>query len=198
MNLPNKLTVLRVLLVPIFVFFLMAEFVPHNILIALLVFVIASITDFYDGMIARRDNLISDFGKFADPLADKILVMSALICFASLGTVNVWFVILIMFREFAVTSVRLVAAGNGKVIAANMLGKIKTVSQIVAIIAVLIFAYIEYILAVYFTRFWLENLYIADLSFVLCQIFMAVATFFSLYSGYVYVKENWDSIKQMK
>ncbi|MFI3207463.1 MAG: CDP-diacylglycerol--glycerol-3-phosphate 3-phosphatidyltransferase [Clostridia bacterium] len=120
MNIPNKLTVIRVLLVPFFVFFCMADFIPHNILLALIVFAVASITDYFDGMIARRDNLITDFGKFADPLADKILVMAALICFVANGSIDVWQVTLIMFREFAVTSIRLVAAGNGKVIAANI------------------------------------------------------------------------------
>lgn len=198
MNIPNKLTVIRVLLVPFFVFFCMADFIPHNILLALIVFAVASITDYFDGMIARRDNLITDFGKFADPLADKILVMAALICFVANGSIDVWQVTLIMFREFAVTSIRLVAAGNGKVIAANMLGKIKTVSQIIAIISILVLSYTEYIMATYFTSFMLSNLYISTLFFVIGEVLMAVATFFSLYSGYVYIKENWDSVKQMK
>ncbi|MFI3205872.1 MAG: CDP-alcohol phosphatidyltransferase family protein, partial [Clostridia bacterium] len=118
--------------------------------------------------------------------------------FVANGSIDVWQVTLIMFREFAVTSIRLVAAGNGKVIAANMLGKIKTVSQIIAIISILVLSYTEYIMATYFTSFMLSNLYISTLFFVIGEVLMAVATFFSLYSGYVYIKENWDSVKQMK
>lgn len=191
MNTPNKLTVLRVILVPFFVFFLMSSFVPHNYLVALFIFAAASYTDFLDGKIARRDNLITDFGKFMDPLADKILVMSALICFVALGVTDVWMVTLIMFREFAVTSVRLVAAGNGKVIAANNLGKIKTVTQIIAILVILV---LQYVLAL--NIFAYENL--GFIFFVVGEIFMGIATFFALYSGCVYVMENIDSIKQMK
>ncbi len=194
MNLPNKLTVLRVLLVPFFVFFLMADFVPHHFLIALLIFAVASYTDFLDGKIARRDGLITDFGKFMDPLADKIMVMSALICFVALGLTNVWLVTLIMFREFAVTSVRLVAAGNGTVIAANNLGKIKTVTQIIAILVIIALSYILELNSL--SLISLPNL---ELSFfIIGEIFMSVATFFALYSGYAYVKDNWNSIKQMK
>lgn len=189
MNLPNKLTVVRVILVPFFAFFLMASFVPHNYLIALIIFAVASYTDHLDGMIARRDGLITNFGKFMDPLADKIMVMSALICFVALGHVDVWQVILIMFREFAVTSVRLVAADSGKVVAANNWGKIKTVSQIIAIIVIIL---LQYILNV-------ANL--ADLSttfFVIGEVFMGIATFFAMYSGFIYVKENWEFLKDMK
>ncbi len=198
MNTPNKLTMLRVILVPFFVFFVMATGIPHNNLIALILFAIASITDYLDGSIARKNGLVTDFGKFADPLADKILVMSALICFSSLGLISVWQVLVILFREFAVTSVRLVAAGGGKVIAANNLGKIKTVSQIIAIIVIFVLAYSQNIAEVYFPEFWLSNSNISDIIIVLNELFMGVATFFSILSGYVYIKENWDCIKQAK
>ena len=106
MNLPNKLTILRMALVPFFVFFTLADFIPHHLLIAGLIFGAASYTDHLDGKIARRDNLITNFGKLMDPLADKIMVMSALVCFVDTGFANVWFVLLIMIREFAVTSIR--------------------------------------------------------------------------------------------
>ena len=96
MNLPNKLTLLRVILVPFFVFFALADFVPHHNLIAGLIFGAASYTDHLDGKIARRDNLITNFGKLMDPLADKIMVMAALICFVACGFTNVWFVLLII------------------------------------------------------------------------------------------------------
>ena len=142
MNLPNKLTILRMALVPFFVFFTLADFIPHHLLIAGLVFGAASYTDHLDGKIARRDNLITNFGKLMDPLADKIMVMSALVCFVETGFANVWFVLLIMIREFAVTSIRLIAVENGKVIPANGWGKAKTVSQIVAICVIFLLQYV--------------------------------------------------------
>ena len=123
MNLPNKLTILRIVMVPFFVFFLLADFVPHRYLFALILFCAASYTDHLDGKIARRDNLITNFGKLMDPLADKILVMSALICLVKLDLASAVCVILIMLREFAVTSVRLLAVEQGRVIAANNWGK---------------------------------------------------------------------------
>lgn len=135
MNLPNKLTMLRILLVPAVIACILIDF-PFHLFAAAVLFGIASITDALDGKIARRDNLITDFGKFADPLADKILVISVLVCFVKLGLCGAVPLIIIIFREFAVTSVRLVAAAKGKVIAANMWGKVKTVSQIVAIGAI--------------------------------------------------------------
>ena len=112
MNLPNKLTILRIIMVPFFVFFLLADFVPHRYLFALILFCAASYTDHLDGKIARRDNLITNFGKLMDPLADKILVMSALICLVRLDLASAVCVILIMLREFAVTSWRWSRAGS--------------------------------------------------------------------------------------
>lgn len=138
MNLPNKLTIMRIAFVPLVMAAILIEF-PLHFLVAGLLFGAAAITDAFDGKIARRDNLITDFGKFADPLADKILVISALICFVKLGLCGAVALSIIITREFAVTSVRLVAAANGKVIAANYWGKVKTVSQMVAIIAVFVF-----------------------------------------------------------
>lgn len=139
MNLPNKLTILRIVMVPFFVFFLLADFVPHRYLFALLLFCAASYTDHLDGKIARRDNLITNFGKLMDPLADKILVMSALICLVKLDLASAVCVILIMLREFAVTSVRLLAVEQGRVIAAAKSGKVKTACTMVGIILMLIF-----------------------------------------------------------
>ena len=138
MNFPNKLTVGRIILVPLFVAALLIPFPLHNIA-ALLLFIAASITDLLDGKIARKHNLITDFGKFADPLADKILVLSALLCFIQLGWCDCVAVIIVLFREFTVTSIRLIAAAKGEVIAANIWGKVKTVTQMVAIIAILVF-----------------------------------------------------------
>ena len=138
MNLPNKLTILRVILIPVFVIFML---VPMGISwqkwIALSIFVIASLTDLADGKIARKYNLITTFGKFADPLADKLLVCAALICFVSLGQMPAWIVIVIISREFIVSGLRLVAVGQGVVIAASSWGKVKTTFQMIMVIMLL-------------------------------------------------------------
>ena len=137
MNTPNKLTVLRVVLVPFFVLFLMLPQVPHHFLLAGLIFGAASYTDHLDGMLARKNGQVTSFGKFMDPLADKILVISALVCFVSLGLAPVWMVLLIIAREFMVTSIRLVAASSGIVLAANGWGKAKTVCQMIMTIVLI-------------------------------------------------------------
>ena len=135
MNLPNKLTVLRVLFIPVFLAFFLIKEIPGNYIYALAVFAIASLTDMLDGKIARARGLITDFGVLMDPLADKLLVMAAMICFIPAGMAHVLIVITILAREFLVTSIRLVAAGKGYVLAADNLGKLKTVFQMVWICA---------------------------------------------------------------
>lgn len=129
MNLPNKLTILRVIMIPFFVFFLLNAKIPHHQYLAVAVFILASLTDTLDGYIARKYNLITNFGKFMDPLADKLLVCSGLICFVELGLIPSWVVIIIISREFIISGFRLVASDNGVVIAASYWGKFKTVSQ---------------------------------------------------------------------
>lgn len=138
MNLPNKLTLLRVLLIPIFVLFMLWQFTEFNVLIALAVFAIASITDTLDGQIARKHHLITDFGKFLDPLADKALVMAALVGFIELDWCSSVPVMIIIFREFMVSALRLVVkSGDGVVVPAGWFGKIKTAFTMVAIVAIL-------------------------------------------------------------
>jgi CDP-diacylglycerol--glycerol-3-phosphate 3-phosphatidyltransferase len=135
MNLPNKLTVARVILIPFFVFFLLFE--PSNTTfkwVALAIFIIASLTDMLDGKIARKYNLITDFGKFMDPLADKLLVCSAMIGLIELGRIPAWIVIIIIAREFVISGFRLIAADNGRVIAASYWGKFKTTFQMIMVI----------------------------------------------------------------
>lgn len=132
MNLPNKLTILRVIMIPFFVLFLLSDLGGEaGKWVALALFVIASLTDFLDGRIARKYNLVTNFGKFMDPLADKLLVCSALICFVALDKLPAWMVIIIISREFIISGFRLVAADNGIVIAASYWGKFKTVFQMV-------------------------------------------------------------------
>ncbi|MBF0995968.1 MAG: CDP-diacylglycerol--glycerol-3-phosphate 3-phosphatidyltransferase [Lachnospiraceae bacterium] len=131
MNLPNRLTILRIFLIPFFVFFMLSDFSKW---IALIIFVVASLTDMLDGKIARKYNLVTDFGKFMDPLADKLLVCSALICLVELKRIPAWIVIAIISREFIISGFRLVAAEKQIVIAANFWGKIKTVCQMFMVI----------------------------------------------------------------
>lgn len=134
MNLPNKLTMLRVILIPFFIFFLLTDYIAGSMWIALGIFCLASFTDFLDGQIARKYNLVTNFGKFMDPLADKLLVCSALICFIDLKFLPSWFVIVIIAREFIISGFRLIASDNGVVIAASWWGKFKTVFQMITII----------------------------------------------------------------
>lgn len=136
MNLPNKLTVLRVILIPFFVLFLMLQGGSNQTfrMIALVLFVGASLTDLADGKIARKYNLVTNFGKFMDPLADKLLVCSALICFIELGQLPAWVVLIIVAREFIISGFRLVASDNGVVIAASYWGKYKTTCQMIMVV----------------------------------------------------------------
>ena len=133
MNLPNKLTMFRVILIPFFIVFLLASLTPYDKWIALVIFIIASLTDLLDGKIARKYNLVTNFGKFMDPLADKLLVCSALICLIELDKIPSWMVIVILAREFIISGFRLVASDNGVVIAASYWGKFKTTFQMVAV-----------------------------------------------------------------
>lgn len=151
MNTPNKLTVMRMGLVPFFIlaFYFEMSQKSEAFIISTVIFVIASITDFFDGYIARKYNLVSDFGKFMDPLADKILVAAAMICLVQSGRMESWMAVLIISREYAISILRAIAATSGKVIAASGGGKIKTVSQIAAIIMLLLnLPYAQYIMII--------------------------------------------------
>ena len=138
MNLPNKLTILRVILIPFFVVFMLFDITgTADKWIALVIFCVASLTDMLDGKIARKYNLVTNFGKFMDPLADKLLVGTALICLTSMNRLNVIVVLVIIAREFIISGFRLVASDNGIVIAASYWGKFKTVSQMALIIVLI-------------------------------------------------------------
>ena len=137
MNIANKITLVRIFLVPVFVLFMLTDFTEYNGIIAFIVFVIATITDKIDGTIARKYNLVTDFGKFLDPIADKLLVCSALICLTADGTIPAWITIVIIGREFIISAFRLVCADTGKTVAASWWGKSKTIAQMVTIIVLL-------------------------------------------------------------
>lgn len=177
MNLPNKLTVLRVLAIPLFLFFL---YVTKGVFrfLPLIIFIAAAVTDAIDGHIARRDNLITDFGKFMDPLADKLLTASAFIAFVEIGYMSAWVVVLIISREFLVSGFRTLAASKGVTIAANPWGKIKTVFQMILIVVVL-FNYTGYFA---FTNSWVNPL-------------VAVVVLLTVTSGATYIYENINVIR---
>lgn len=186
MNLPNKLTILRMILVPFFVLFLLWDAIPLHYLWALLVFSVAAFTDCLDGYIARKHNLITNFGKFLDPLADKVLVLAAMIAFIELGFSSSVVVIIVIAREFLVTSLRLVAAGEGIVIAASIYGKIKTISQMFSIVAILLLAAINEMVAIPVDIMLLSN------------ILMWVTAVIALISGFDYLWKNRACINSSK
>lgn len=168
MNTANKLTMLRVALIPVYLVLWHLDF-PGNNYAALAVFVIASLTDLLDGYIARHYNQVTDFGKFMDPLADKVLVLTAMICFCAMGRMPAWAVVIVMAREFAVSGLRLVAVDNGRVIAAGWSGKVKTASTMVCLCLI--------------------HLFIPDVLGWVCVVIIAATT---LYSGIEYFVLNRD------
>ncbi|GCD09573.1 CDP-diacylglycerol--glycerol-3-phosphate 3-phosphatidyltransferase [Clostridium tagluense] len=178
MNLANKLTMLRIFLVPIFLIFMAVQDIPYGREVATIIFIVASLTDKLDGYIARSRNQITNFGKFMDPLADKLLVTAALVSLVELQIVASWVAMIIIAREFAVSGLRTIAASEGKVIAASWWGKIKTVIQIVAIITAL-----------------LNLSYVHPILNVLTDIFMAAAVIITIISGVDYFVKNKDSIR---
>ncbi|MCY9371078.1 CDP-diacylglycerol--glycerol-3-phosphate 3-phosphatidyltransferase [Bacillus haynesii] len=188
-NLPNKITLSRIALIPVFMVIMLVPFqwgsvsfgsesIPVTHLIGALLFIFASVTDWVDGYYARKLNLVTNFGKFLDPLADKLLVSSALIILVHYHFAPAWMAIVIISREFAVTGLRLVLAGTGEVVAANMLGKVKTWAQIIAISALL-----------------LHNLPFELVSFPFGSLALWVAVFFTVVSGWDYFAKNWDALK---
>ena len=195
MNLPNKLTLGRIILVPLMVAALLIDF-PFNNLVALIIFAAASITDLLDGKIARKQNLVTDFGKFADPLADKILVLATLLCFVQNGYCDCVAVIIVLFREFSVTSIRLIAASSGEVIAANIWGKAKSVSQLIAVIAILVMQFILNLAND-------TNLISAQAESIMSSAFgiagevlVWISTVFAVISGVIYIVQNRNFISE--
>ncbi|OEH94139.1 CDP-diacylglycerol--glycerol-3-phosphate 3-phosphatidyltransferase [Bacillus solimangrovi] len=184
MNLPNKITLSRIILIPILMIFMLAplplgtvsignELLPVSHIIGALLFIIAALTDWIDGYLARKYELVTTMGKFLDPLADKLLVSAALISLVEIGFAAAWMVIVIIAREFAVTGLRLVASGEGEVLAASQLGKIKTTVQMIAIAALL-----------------LHDQPFLSFGFPLGGIMLWLAVFFTLLSGWDYFYKN--------
>ncbi|MCH5303487.1 MAG: CDP-diacylglycerol--glycerol-3-phosphate 3-phosphatidyltransferase [Ruminococcus sp.] len=194
MNLPNKLTLLRIALVPFFIFAILINF-PFHYLVALLIFGAASLTDMFDGKIARSRNLVTNFGKFSDPLADKILVLSALLCFVQNGLCDAILVIVVLFREFSIVSVRLLAASDGKVVAANIWGKVKTVTQIIAIILVFILQFTIELMNLGIIPINSSDIAIITTAFyIIGEITLWISTVFCIISGVIYLIDNREFI----
>lgn len=184
MNLPNKISMFRIFLIPVFMLFMLVDFsfgtvtilgatLPVGHIIGAFIFIFASITDFIDGYLARKHNLVTNMGKFLDPLADKLLVSAALIILVAFDLAPAWVVIVIISREFAVTGLRLILAGGGEVVAANQLGKIKMWTQIVAISALL-----------------LGNIGFEMIGFPFATIMLYISLIFTVWSGYDYFYLN--------
>ncbi len=192
MNLPNKLTIVRLIMTPFFLLALLWPF-PHHDLVALLLFVLASITDYIDGYLARSRHQVTDFGKFLDPLADKMLTTAAFLGFIArdIGTGIVWITFIVLIREFLITSLRLVSVGKGNVIAANMWGKAKTVSQMVAIILAIFGQYIVGQIGGKTNEFAVWVAIVTDVS-------LWISTVFAVVSGLIYVRENKGFIDPSK
>lgn len=192
MNLPNKITLSRIFLIPLFMIVMLVPLhwgqihllwtvLPVTHLVGALIFILASTTDWIDGHIARKYNMVTNMGKFLDPLADKLLVSAAFIVLVELNYAASWIVIVIISREFAVTGLRLLLAGEGEVVAANMLGKIKTWTQIIAISALL-----------------LHNIIFEAIHFQFDQLALWVAMIFTIWSGWDYFAKNMHIFKNSK
>ena len=184
MNIANKLTILRIIMVPFFMLFLMLDITnPVYVTLALVLFVVASLTDTLDGQLARKYNMITNFGKLMDPLADKMLTTSAYLGLMSFGRASAWAVMLILTREFIVSGIRLVAAGEGNVIAASIWGKLKTVFQMIAIIASILLLY---------------PIFPEQTSMLITDILIWLSAVVTVISGADYVLKNLDVFRGAK
>lgn len=192
MNLANKLTLGRIFLVPVFLVFIAVKDIPYGSFIATFIFILASSTDKLDGYVARSRNQITNFGKFMDPLADKLLVTAALISLVELQVVPGWAAVVIIAREFAVSGLRSIAAAQGRVIAASWWGKIKTVIQIIAIILLLLKVNIHD--AKLLKIFVIDNHYVKEFFRIAPTIMLMVAVIVTLLSGYDYFKKNKEAV----
>ncbi|CDQ40047.1 MULTISPECIES: CDP-diacylglycerol--glycerol-3-phosphate 3-phosphatidyltransferase [Virgibacillus] len=192
MNIPNKITISRILLIPIFIILMSVPFnwgtwnigeaeLPVSHFIAGLLFIIAAATDWVDGHYARKYNLVTNLGKFLDPLADKLLVSAALIILVEVGVAPAWVVIIIISREFAITGLRLVAAGEGIVLAAGSMGKLKTATQMVAIAVLL-----------------LHNFPFSYIGFPFGEVMLYISLLFTVISGVDYFVKNWHVMRDSK
>lgn len=186
LNVPNLLTIARIFITPVFLGVILMDTLPHRFLIACIVFSIGSITDAIDGHLARKNNQITNFGKFLDPIADKILTTSALLAFMSMGLCNIWIVMLVLTREFAIASVRMIAAAGGVVIPANIWGKIKTVSQMTFTILIMLLGEAYYIVETSYAELFAR---LPDLSLVSNGL-LWITAILTIISGVIYLNDS--------
>ena len=188
LNTPNKLTIARMVITPVFLALIMWESLPHRFLIATLVYSLAAVTDAIDGKLARKNNQITNFGKLLDPIADKVLTTSALLAFMVMDLCNIWIVMIVLTREFTIASIRMIAAAGGVVIPANIWGKIKTVSQMTFTIVIMLLGEVYYIMGNVNAELFSK---LPSLS-VISNSLLWITAILTVVSGVIYIK---DSIK---
>ena len=188
LNTPNKLTIARMVITPVFLALIMWESLPHRFLIATLVYSLAAVTDAIDGKLARKNNQITNFGKLLDPIADKVLTTSALLAFMVMDLCNIWIVMIVLTREFTIASIRMIAAAGGVVIPANIWGKIKTVSQMTFTIVIMLLGEVYYIMGNVNAELFLK---LPSLS-IISNSLLWITAILTVVSGVIYIK---DSIK---
>jgi len=191
MNIPNTLTVFRILLTPFFIYLLFNNF-PYSNLYALIIFIVASLTDAYDGYYARKYNIETEIGNFLDPLADKILVSSAFISFYLLEIIDIWMVLIILLRDMFITLLRIVMKRNGHSLKTSRIAKSKTAIQLALIIFTLIFLTIS---TINLSGFSVASNFISKYNIVYNATFMV--SFFTLYTGLRYLQNNYDLIRKI-
>lgn len=195
LNTPNKLTIARMIISPIFLAVIMWSSLPHRFLWAMLIFIAASVTDAVDGKLARKNNQVTNFGKLLDPIADKVLTTAALLAFMKLGLCNIWIVMIVLTREFAIASIRMIAASNGTVIPANIWGKLKTVSQMVFTILIMflgeIYSYAPNIVPGVTVPYYLT---LSNISNAL----LWITAILTVISGAIYIKDSKNAIDYSK
>ena len=196
LNTPNKLTIARMIITPVFLAVLLWESLPHRFLVATIIYSFAAITDAIDGKLARKNNQITNFGKLLDPIADKVLTTSALLAFMVMDLCNIWIVMIVLTREFAVASIRMIAAANGVVIPANFWGKLKTVSQMTFTIVIMLLGEVQGLLQTYAADFAAtlpDNL----LSWISNGL-LWITAILTVISGAIYIKDSKNVIDYTK
>lgn len=188
LNTPNKLTIARMVITPVFLALIMWESLPHRFLIATLVYSLAAVTDAIDGKLARKNNQITNFGKLLDPIADKVLTTSALLAFMVMNLCNIWIVMIVLTREFTIASIRMIAAAGGVVIPANIWGKIKTVSQMTFTIVIMLLGEVYYIMGNVNAELFSK---LPSLS-IISNSLLWITAILTVVSGVIYIK---DSVK---
>ena len=196
LNTPNKLTIARMIITPVFLAVLLWESLPHRFLVATIIYSIAAITDAIDGKLARKNNQITNFGKLLDPIADKVLTTSALLAFMVMDLCNIWIVMIVLTREFAVASIRMIAAANGVVIPANFWGKLKTVSQMTFTIVIMLLGEVQGLLQTYAADFAAtlpDNLFS-----LISNGLLWITAILTVISGAIYIKDSKNVIDYTK